>query len=288
MDSRRFDTLTRTITNSRRGTIRSLLLGTVGVFAACQRAPNVAADCKRVGQNCDRNSDCCTGATCKNGKCRCKSGRTECSGKCFDFDNDEEHCGDCTTPCAAGESCCSGQCVDLQSSRDNCSACGVSCAADEICFEGACLPCPVGNQVCGEICCAPFLNCCGGACVSDLTSNPDHCGECGNRCPGICSQNDSGREVCHGPRCCTRGECVDDVQSNRDNCGACGHECASDENCCDGQCGSTCGNHYCACDETCCDDECADLRWDHDHCGRCGNNCGLMVCQEGRCRREVQ
>ena len=221
MDAPRFDSLTQAVGMSRRGTLKRLLGSAFAAAFLGWGGNNAAAACKKVGQNCDRDNDCCTGAKCQNGNCRCKNGRNECGGKCFDRDVDEKHCGACNNACAADETCCGGECVDLQSSRDNCASCGAACAANEICAEGQCVPCPDGNQLCGEICCAPFRECCDGVCVDDLSFNPDHCGACGNRCPGICTQVD-GVLQCHGPRCCDDNQCVDDLQSDRKNCGACG------------------------------------------------------------------
>lgn len=286
MDGKSFDAYTRIVTKerSRRGTL-ALLAGALATHVR-GRERTAEAACKKVGKNCDKNKDCCDGAQCKGKKCKCKSGRDECGGKCYDLDKDENHCGDCNTVCGAHESCCDGVCVSLSSDRDHCASCGAACARDELCVDGACTPCPVGNQICGDVCCPPFRACCDGTCVDELESNPDHCGACGNHCPGICGDGPDGSMVCHGPRCCSSGQCVDDVQSNPDHCGACDNACGPDETCCDGVCGGTCGNSYCACHETCCDGECVDLQRDDDHCGSCDVECvPNQTCQEGRCKR---
>ena len=53
---------------------------------------------------------CGTGQTCSNGSCMCTSGSL-CTDGCFDFQNDQNHCGNCTTKCAADGACVSGACV---------------------------------------------------------------------------------------------------------------------------------------------------------------------------------
>jgi len=54
---------------------------------------------------------CGTGQTCSNGTCTCKSGMA-CTDGCFNFDDDQNHCGNCTTKCAADGACVSGACVN--------------------------------------------------------------------------------------------------------------------------------------------------------------------------------
>ena len=135
MDPQRFDALAR-----RAGAVgarRRALLSLVGSTLATSMfgpAPAVAG-CKKVGKKCDKTKDCCDDARCKggkNGKCRCKSGFSECGGKCYDLDKDETHCGSCDTTCAAGESCVDGVCAE-----------GGCTAGLDSCVEGAlCIACP--------------------------------------------------------------------------------------------------------------------------------------------------
>ncbi|MEO6598782.1 MAG: hypothetical protein ABIQ16_02850, partial [Polyangiaceae bacterium] len=54
---------------------------------------------------------CGTGQTCSNGTCMCMTGML-CTDGCFDTQNDQNHCGDCTTKCAADGACVSGKCVN--------------------------------------------------------------------------------------------------------------------------------------------------------------------------------
>ncbi len=76
---------------------------------------------------------------------------------------------------------------------------------------------------------------CGNQCV-DMTTDPRHCGGCGEACdPGwIC-----GEARCH--RACDPGEaecddeCVD-IRSDREHCGGCFTQCEAREQCVDGDC----------------------------------------------------
>jgi expansin (peptidoglycan-binding protein) len=60
---------------------------------------------------------CPTGQTCNNGSCMCMTGMA-CSDGCFDTQNDQNHCGNCTTKCAADGACVSGACVNPTCNRD--------------------------------------------------------------------------------------------------------------------------------------------------------------------------
>lgn len=140
MEGARFDSLTHALISSRRGNVKALLGGVLGMLLASRAGEQAMAGCKKEGKKCDKNKDCCDGATCKGKKCRCKSGLNECGGKCFDFDKDEQHCGSCTTACAAGESCVAGVCAEggCTADRDSCapSAICTSCPdrADAVCY----------------------------------------------------------------------------------------------------------------------------------------------------------
>lgn len=49
---------------------------------------------------------------CSNGTCMCKyAGMSACTDGCFDFPNDQNHCGNCTTKCAADAACVDGACL---------------------------------------------------------------------------------------------------------------------------------------------------------------------------------
>ncbi len=84
MDESRFDALARSLATSpsRRRMLIALAAGLLSSPLG-RRPPSAAAACKRVGQNCDQNGDCCAGAECAGGACQCKNGKSECGGKCY-------------------------------------------------------------------------------------------------------------------------------------------------------------------------------------------------------------
>jgi hypothetical protein len=142
--------------------------------------------------------------------------------------------------------------------------------------------------------CAAGLTRCGNDCV-DLATDRNHCGACGEVCPGI------GGLVCAGGVCgcpagwvdCseaapqgTEGYCAD-LSNNPGNCGACGFACAADQTCANGQCQG--GSVQCGPGLTDCGGICVDLLSDLAHCGACGAVCesGLVAveCRGGVCER---
>lgn len=185
MDGFRFDTLTKAFTTSRRITARAFLSVALGALLTNRAADEASAGCKKVGKKCDKSKDCCDGAKCKggkNGKCRCKSGLTECAGEkdCVDLNDNLNHCGACGNACAAGDVCCNGQCADLDENRGNCGACGVACGSVQTCSAGQCVICQPLTPLCGNTCCAED-SCCLGVCVDLLTSRAN-CGSCFTLC----------------------------------------------------------------------------------------------------------
>ena len=60
---------------------------------------------------------CGMGQTCSNGTCMCTTGML-CSDGCFDTQNDQNHCGSCTTKCSADGACVSGMCVNPMCNPD--------------------------------------------------------------------------------------------------------------------------------------------------------------------------
>jgi hypothetical protein len=81
-----------------------------------------AAACKKVGQLCHRNGDCCAGAACMRGKCRCKESLASCGGNCVDVKTDERRCGQCGRACGGPIAwlCCDGQCANPTVSHTHC------------------------------------------------------------------------------------------------------------------------------------------------------------------------
>lgn len=110
----------------------------------------------------------------------------------------------------------------------------------------------------------------------DLSSNPDHCGECDEAC-GSRQECLNGNCVCEqGTQACDGG-CVD-FESNSDHCGSCNAACPSEASCRDGSC---------RCDDSdldLCSGECVDTTSDGDHCGGCGEACAAGAsCDDGSC-----
>ncbi|UJR81132.1 hypothetical protein [Sandaracinus amylolyticus] len=150
----------------------------------------------------------------------CEPGTACCDDEegpaCVALASDIHHCGFCGLDCIAtrrGDSCQAAQCAcgefvlgcvgsfassccvppegggppvcaDLARSREHCGDCNVECAPEQA------DRCDGGRCVCGDerIACAgtDTDRCCGDrfevfSCV-DVTSDRDHCGECGNRC----------------------------------------------------------------------------------------------------------
>jgi len=116
---------------------------------------------------------------------------------------------------------------------------------------------------------------CTGVGCTDLTSNPNSCGSCNNRCAsgqiccnGVCvgstgtSNCGTCGNICSGinPRCC-QNKCVD-VDNDPLNCGSCLQSCAKNSFCCAGKC----------------------IPPDSKNCGGCNISCGPnQKCQDGKC-----
>ncbi|GAB4196855.1 MAG: hypothetical protein OHK0013_04410 [Sandaracinaceae bacterium] len=178
----------------------------------------------------------------------------------------------------------------------NCGACGTRCGANERCNAAGDCQCGTGpSAASGEACTGTTPDCCGNACT-DLQTDVNNCGACGNRC-GAGETCAAGRCTCGGargavgsgeactgatPDCC--GTTCVNVATNTTNCGACGNVCGANETCSSGQC--TCGGSRGmtgmgeACSGTgneCCGGTCTDVRSAVGNCGMCGNNCSTTV-----------
>lgn len=223
----------------------------------------------------------CVATTCPEGLTTCvsESGPTY---KCaVDLAKDPEHCGACGNECLKYEPihmtsrCIAGKCelecyspprpvvhggvptdyrncngllddgceVDLLANAQNCGACGQACAPGERCFDGRCG-------------CQPGLTDCNGQCV-DLTGNDFNCGQCGKACeyPATpCDPLPTNTEYgCVGGQC-EKLRCFGYAQD------------------CNGDLALGCGSDGC---------EVADIRFDPQNCGRCGNACtGAEECRD--------
>ena len=116
MDGARFDRVVRGVagTLTRRRVVASIF----GLAMAGTRGEALAAHpCHRVGRQCTRNGQCCTGycetrrflPMGKRYRCACTSGLHACSGACVDLRTDMRHCGACDDICVNGE-CIDGEC----------------------------------------------------------------------------------------------------------------------------------------------------------------------------------
>lgn len=226
---------------------------------------------------------CAPGVACKNGKCGCPPGTTECGDRCVDLASDDANCGACGFACLdhppadAGAlrphtyfGCAEGQCkdlrcvqngaefwadcngsldpdgceVDLRSDLGNCGSCGKTCAPGKQCFSINGLTDCQCQQ--GQTLCAaqPPL---GSAYCTDLESDPRNCGACGYVCPYL----PNGKSICVQGRC--KAECTPQTAD------------------CNGR------------DDDGCE---VDLNKDPRNCGACGVACDVargQPCVGGRC-----
>src|SRR5262245_27653151 len=114
----------------------------------------------------------------------------------------------------------------------------------------ACLGCATSNSVDSALTetggedseppgACPGATLCGDHCTN-IASDPDNCGKCGNACAagevcsvGLCAV------VCSGGSTQCDDRCVD-IASDPENCGACGKACAPAELCSAAQCSQVC------------------------------------------------
>jgi streptogramin lyase len=137
-----------------------------------------------------------------------------------------------------------------------------------------------GND--GEILCDASANTrvCNGQCT-DIFTNPNHCGACGNVCPSgqVCSMGTC-TVVCPASQTLCNGVCTSLATDNA-NCGMCGNQCGPGQACAGGMCQLTCATGQTACGMPA---ACTNLQSDRANCGSCGNACaGGLVCDMGMC-----
>lgn len=183
------------------------------------------------------------------------------------------------TALAAGPDPCKKYCNQYPRwQRSSCLAACQACSGDT-------------SRICGSdgsfSCCPGGKPCCNGYCT-DLASDFDHCGACGNPCPypgpyedGACVDGQCFYWCVEGAADCGDGICTD-LLYDPDNCGACGNVCGGAMPLCfEGAC-RTCeelGGTYC-------DGECINLLNDPYNCGACGHVCnGDEDCVGGVCQR---
>ncbi len=282
--------------------------GAVACWACPTPAHAVAA--------CSATYECTVGA--------CQSPWKNCNAEASDgcesnTSIDVDNCGGCGNTCAfphAGATCQSGSCAmgsceigfsdcdgdalngceaNLKLDPLNCAACGNVCPGGTLatCSNGICglSSCPVGTA-----------NCDGQAsngCEINTTSDPDHCGACGNAC-----EFTNAEPNCVGSACviawCTGGfgncdknaanGCEVNLASSTSNCGTCGKVCSSvggQASCAAGTCQIACTGSHADCDidvATGCE---ADLFTSMQNCGACGTACPATAAHAtGTCDRE--
>jgi hypothetical protein len=151
--------------------------------AALASIPGVAwaNDCRRLGRECRRDSQCCSRNCVRRGDdkvCGCPEGKTRCNDRCVNLDRNENHCGECFNRCERGQECVNGVCG------------GGVCPPERMLTEGDCdcaSICPGGDFI--QVTCQddPACSCletmegtgfCGGtgACAQDACSSSDQCG----------------------------------------------------------------------------------------------------------------
>ena len=174
---------------------------------ACVDAQSDRSNCGHCGVMCGTQN---AAAECSTGLCRltCASGFGDCNGSALDgcetkLSTSPSNCGACGNSCAAPHSqgvcinstCASGACemgfkdcnasradgceTAVSSSSTDCGDCGKICQpqhASGMCTDGSC---QIGA------CASGFDNCNGNpgdGCETDLSSDPNHCGDCATAC----------------------------------------------------------------------------------------------------------
>lgn len=293
MDGARFDRLARALVAARsRRSLGGLLAGALGGLLGRGEA---AARCKRDGERCGFNSECCS-TTCatwdgisgnrcpRNSTCYCRGNGdwgTECdaAADCEKrFGTDERwRCaqGWCLSPCSPAAECRPDQvCRDRGDGPRcwrRCTDDGEPCWFTEgwknsygVCSRGICYPIPYVGTWCHDY--GP--DCRGG---SVCTAQPGGAGTC--RCR-------PGQTVCGTGKAAY----CSDLDYDEANCGKCGAKCPNDPTirCSQGRCLCPAGQTLCGTGETA---RCRDLQTNPFHCGRCGAQCltRFQRCQGGRC-----
>ena len=268
---------------------------------------HVCADLDQDDDHCgDCGEGCPSNRTCDGGDCVCISGLIECGGECIDPQSSFDHCGECNDACSSIEVCsggecsddcsdgldaCDGGCHDLSQSTTHCQSCDNACDED---FTGASPQCT--EQGCQYVCNdGDQILCEDAGLCADLTTDDDHCGTCGNGCttsiPGaqaFCEESSCQASCTNSSEtlCEDQGVCAD-LETDDDHCGGCGQSCdttvsGATASCQGGDCIVECtlsGTTYCEVEEVC-----ANFETDDDHCGSCGNDCGVgQFCFEGAC-----
>jgi hypothetical protein len=140
-----------------------------------------ADDCRRLGRECRRDSQCCSKNCVRWGDhkvCGCSEGKTRCKYRCVNLQTNERHCGRCGNRCAEGQEC-----------------------VDSVCQGGGC---PPGRVELSNGTCA----------ISCGTPGSPECGSCAGNCAesfevrgtGYCYTTGSSDIPCSADSACPIGE----------------------------------------------------------------------------------
>lgn len=180
-----------------------------GDLPSIQESPDLCHDLNSDSAHCGACFHRCTqGRQCIDGQCvfasQCEPGRSRCGNACVDLQTHPLNCGSCGNTCPTdGMGVCNGGvcdclvnrywpcgdvCAELSSDAEHCGACFNTCPGG-ICINRVCAGdppdaesglCPVGQQLCGDVCCLA-AGCCEGTCRS-IRSDVQHCGGCDTSC----------------------------------------------------------------------------------------------------------
>ena len=173
--------------------------------AALASVPGVAwaNDCRRLGRECRRDSQCCSRNCVRRGDdkvCGCPEGQRRCNDRCVNLKTNERHCGRCFNRCTEGQECvrgvCQGGCPDTQICGDAC------CTADESCWSDG----EIGKIA---ICCSNDPYCVGVVTVAgqQVCVNGDAYGDCTRLTCNIDADCSLG-ELCVSTFCDPENRCV--------------------------------------------------------------------------------
>jgi hypothetical protein len=165
--------------------------------AALASVPGVAwaNDCRRLGRECRRDSQCCSGNCVRRGDdtvCACPEGRTRCNDRCVNLMRNERHCGSCFNRCDEGEECVDGECLVQSGCPSGCP--GIQCGTGGL---GGCFCTPTAEQTCAcleSALCADLLPC----------NTSDDCPQ-GTLCVSGCEGTSPTGKVCR-PLCSGAGQ----------------------------------------------------------------------------------
>jgi hypothetical protein len=184
--------------------------------AALASFPGVAwaNDCRRLGRECRRDSQCCSRNCVRRGDdkvCGCPEGKTRCNDRCVNLQKNENHCGECFNRCQTDQTCVGGVCCpDAQVCS---TGTGLTCCAEgeECGVEGTCTPACLSNGAT----CTGNTDCCSGRCASGVCAEPCSSdrvvlsnGTCAEACGGVigacagcggCEFAASGASYCRDP-----------------------------------------------------------------------------------------